>query len=590
MRTMLGKMTWQGGWVVPMGRGWAEFLYTRHLPQLTLRRRLVIFFCLFALMAALCVGAITYWTISSILENRMQAAIRSNLTQVRLAMENSLSNLNHVSQLYSEQGSIGQEMIEFNTMETGYDRVRVLDQITTGINLICFTNPSIGMCAYLPVNTEQGYISNSWFKGPLPPQGLPLLAKYSSISYYGPHMSLDRSSNQVVLSAIRKLNIPGSPEMDVYIETSFNLTKQILQNDMLSEGIRHMMLDNEGKVVYSESADFPLGERLDVSGGDSGNSRGYLWYKSTSNQGWSMATVISDWDYNREKTRWLGQYSLFVLLFLALSAVGALVLWRTLYRPLRRFQEDIIEVERGDLDTPPKAIGIPEFDHIVASLASMKAQIKELFLEVSRKEKMRADLEIEKLRLQINPHFLMNSLNTAHWLAITHGQPQIDHVIQSLNKLLSYNLGKSGAAATLRDELAVLDEYMKLQRVRHDISYTVANPMGDTALDAVLPRFILQPIIENSIRHGIDDAPQIRVDISMEKTRLLIAISDNGPGMDQQMAERMLQGEGFSGQPRMGIGLSYVKRTLDSFYQGRADLMVLSGRGRGLSFLLYIPI
>jgi two-component system sensor histidine kinase YesM len=563
-----------------------NFLH-RIVQPFTLRKRILLIILLFSVAAASIIGTITYYTISSILENKLQTAIKSNLSQVKLAMENAISNLNHVSQLYSEKGSIGQELTAFNNAQAAYDRANLLDQITSGMNLIAFTNPSIGMCAYFPVDNELGYISNSRFKNVLPPQGLPLLAQYYLISYYGPHVSRDRMSNQIVISAIRKLNFPGSPDIYVYIETSFNLTQQILENDMLSEGISHLMLDNSGKVVYTENTDFPNGSTLDVSAADSGETAGYRWYKATSNQGWSMVSLISDADYNREKNRWLDQYLVFVVLFLLFSLFCGFLLWKTVYRPLRRFNDDIKVIEHGDLDTPPERIGIPEYDHIVDSLKSMKTQIKELISEVGRKEKLRADLEIEKLRLQINPHFLMNSLNTAHWLAITKNEPEIDKVIQSLNKLLSYNLGST---ATLRDELAVLDEYMCLQQVRHNISYSVVNNVGEDALDVVLPRFILQPMIENSIRHGINEHPQITIELSMEVNRLLISVSDNGPGMEQETANRMLHEEEAQGLPKMGIGVSYVKRTIESYYGGGADLVVKSEKGQGMTFMLYIPL
>lgn len=568
----------------------ALFSNLKLLQPLSLRKRIIIIILLFATVSAVCLGVMSYYTISLILENRLQSAIRSNLSQVRLSMQNTINNLNHVSQLYSEQGSIGQELADFNVANTGYDRSKLLEQISSNMNLISFTNPSIGMCAYYPVNNELGYISNYRFKDGLPPAGLPLLANYYMISYYGPHISRDRMSDQMVLSAIRKLNFPGSPDIYVYIETSFNFTRQILESDLISQGINHLMVDNNGKVVYSENASFPVGSTIDIEGGDTGTVGTYKWYKSTSNQGWSMVSVISDADYNREKTRWLDQYFVYIILFLGFSLGCGILLWKTVYNPLRRFNDDIKTIENGDLDTPLEQIGIIEYDHIVESLQSMKTQIKELIGEIERKEKLRADLEIEKLRMQINPHFLMNSLNTAHWLAISKGQAEIDSVIQALNKLLSYNLGKSGSSSTLRDELAVLEEYMRLQQIRHNIAYRVTNHVGEDVLDIVLPRFILQPIIENAIRHGMSEKPEINIDISIENSRLQVSVSDNGPGMEQNLADKMISGQMAPGQTGMGIGLSYVIRTLESYYSGTAELTVKSEKGQGLMILLLIPM
>ena len=77
---------------------------------------------------------------------------------------------------------------------------------------------------------------------------------------------------------------------------------------------------------------------------------------------------------------------------------------------------------------------IPEFDFLLGEFSNMQHQIGDLFKEVQQKEKIRADLEVEKLLYQINPHFLMNTLDTVHWLAVMNGQGEIDKLVQSLEQ------------------------------------------------------------------------------------------------------------------------------------------------------------
>src|SRR4029079_11461760 len=116
---------------------------------------------------------------------------------------------------------------------------------------------------------------------------------------------------------------------------------------------------------------------------------------------------------------------------------------------------------------------IPEFDFLLNQFRQMREQIWELFAEVEHNEKRRVDLEVEKLLYQINPHFLMNTLDTVHWLALMNGQNEIDKLVLSLNKLLYYNLGKMGDTSTIGDEIEALKEYLQLQQIRYDFRFEV---------------------------------------------------------------------------------------------------------------------
>lgn len=169
----------------------------------------------------------------------------------------------------------------------------------------------------------------------------------------------------------------------------------------------------------------------------------------------------------------------------------------------------------------------------------MREQIWELFAEVERKEKRRVDLEVEKLLYQINPHFLMNTLDTVHWLALMNGQNEIDRLVSSLNKLLHYNLGKLGAASTINEEIEALKQYLTLQQIRYDFKFDVQMHVDEEVMSMPVPRFILQPLVENSLYHGLSDDGYIRVDVNLTNA-ILISIQDNGSGMSEETIHNLL--------------------------------------------------
>jgi len=260
------------------------------------------------------------------------------------------------------------------------------------------------------------------------------------------------------------------------------------------------------------------------------------------------------------------------------------------YKPLDKFNTEIKSLIQSNSKEHTEYIHIPEFDYLLYQIRSMKKKIWVLYEEIEQKEKRRADLEVEKLLYQINPHFLMNTLDTVHWLAVMNGQEDIDKLVLSLNKLLYYNLGKMGETSTIGDELQALKEYLQLQQIRYDFQFDVDIDVDDSAMSLPSPRFILQPLVENALYHGVSDDGYIRVGIKLAN-ELEITIQDNGSGMSQETIDRLLHDESKeSHKVGMGIGMRYVKRILHTNYGNKASLEIRSEDGKGTTVILRVPV
>ncbi len=372
-------------------------------------------------MIFLGIGVVSYLAITSILTHKINAGIGSNLKQIQLALTNSLSNLNHVSQQLASQGDVGIKLDQFLSTTEPYTKAKLLSDMKSQLNIITFANPGVGLVMYYFENDHQYFLENSGIRADFDPKTLPLIASYSQINYYGPHVSKDRFSNQYVLSVLRKVDLAERDDTYIYIETGFKLTQNVLETDQTSVKTSHLMLDNDGRIAYSEVPDiFPMNAMFG-GGGDnknvSGILDGYVWQKATSNQGWSVISVIPMNEYNQERDDWLRLMLFLLVVFMGITLLLALLLWDSVYRPLAKFDKEIRWIENGNFHSTVALTKIPEFDHLLEQFQRMKKQIVDLFQEVETKEKRRADLEIEKLLYQINPHFLMNTLDTAHWLA-----------------------------------------------------------------------------------------------------------------------------------------------------------------------------
>ena len=146
----------------------------------------------------------------------------------------------------------------------------------------------------------------------------------------------------------------------------------------------------------------------------------------------------------------------------------------------------MIQVGNGSLQEAEQEYEIKEFDDLMHEVEQMKEQIRNLIDDVVEKEKSIQRTEYEKLLYQINPHFLLNTLNSVQWMARMSRQDNITEFVQRLKRLLSYNLGKEGMQTTLRTEIDIVKDYIALEQMRYDfvIEMNVEEALAGTANSA----------------------------------------------------------------------------------------------------------
>jgi two-component system LytT family sensor kinase len=202
--------------------------------------------------------------------------------------------------------------------------------------------------------------------------------------------------------------------------------------------------------------------------------------------------------------------------------------------------------------------------------------------QLGEQEKLLMSARIEALAGQINPHFLFNTLTSISSLVRT--EPETARMlIAKLSSLLRRLLRSRDHFGTLREELESIDEYLDIEKVRFGPNLRVEKEIDPGTLEAIIPSMILQPIVENSIKHGI--SPKVgggRITIRSERRTgvTMIEVSDDGLGMTDEQLRNALHG---------GIGLSNVAERLSVIYGEPSRLKLLSSVGRGTSVQIEIP-
>jgi signal transduction histidine kinase len=191
-----------------------------------------------------------------------------------------------------------------------------------------------------------------------------------------------------------------------------------------------------------------------------------------------------------------------------------------------------------------------------------------------------AQARLQALRMQLNPHFLFNTLNSI--ASLVHDQPQAEQMIEALSDLLRLTLKASDRhEVTLREELQFLDRYLLIEQIRFGERLRVEKQIPAAALDVLVPILILQPLVENAVRHGIESqiAPGvIRLTAERAGRNLRLCVTDNGRGIGTAKNELS-----------EGVGLSNTRARLQELYDGQARLVLKPGTAGGFSAELQIP-
>lgn len=221
---------------------------------------------------------------------------------------------------------------------------------------------------------------------------------------------------------------------------------------------------------------------------------------------------------------------------LLLCIVAAGVMSNYLTAPVKRLSQAMARVEGGDLDVQIESRRRDEFGQLSASFDVMTRQIKEnLDLQVKQQKELN-DSNIAMMQAQLNPHFLYNTLDTIKWVAKAHHVSELATMASGLARILRTSISEA-QFISLSEEISLVCAYMDIQKIRFDgnFSYDVELPLE--LEDCMVPKMIIQPIVENAIIHGLKERENghIFLNVYEEEEVLCIEVYDDGCGMDEMI-------------------------------------------------------
>ena len=324
-----------------------------------------------------------------------------------------------------------------------------------------------------------------------------------------------------------------------------------------------------------------------------GRRQGYtIVVSDVEENGWKIVSCVRTArltaSYNQVTLASILVISLLFLLFYLFSRyfLGQII------TPLHTVVEGMKEMEEGNLTVHVEPAGQSEIRTMIHSFNRMVRELKASIEENEQVQQKKHQAEVRALQSQINPHFLVNTLNSIRFMAQVSKFDGIRKMAEALIKILSCSFRGSISFYTVREELDVLDSYLYLMKIRYSDGFEVVYDIDETCLDCKVPRLILQPIVENSIVHGLaekeDDIGHLTVRLKASGDSLIFTVEDDGRGMTEEEIRQLLTHRERAEGDNTSIGVENVLSRLKLNFGSRYGIRMESQPGQYTKTILTI--
>lgn len=310
----------------------------------------------------------------------------------------------------------------------------------------------------------------------------------------------------------------------------------------------------------------------------------------------SQETNIAPWNVTLYRPHGLIESSIRpiitgVVVAIVLCIIAALVLLKKLsgmlVHEIENLTSNMEKVQEGNLEVEITSNAEDEMGELVRGFGAMVLRLKTLIEEVYESKISLKEYEMKALQAQINPHFLYNTLSIINWKAIEANEQDISKITLALSKFYRTALNRGKNIMSVKDELENVKSYIGIKLMMYDHEFDVDMDIDETIYYYDIPNLILQPLVENSIDHGIalktDGRGLLRITGRMEESLLYLTVEDNGIGMDEERKNQILT------QESKGYGVRNVNERLKLLYGNEYELQLESQIGMGTKAIVRIP-
>ena len=294
----------------------------------------------------------------------------------------------------------------------------------------------------------------------------------------------------------------------------------------------------------------------------------------------------------------ISHFSLFIVVgIVELIRLGSFYYF--IIRPLTIFEKALDLCINDDTDSEDALNKLPRNTWFINRIKVLVAKSSNQKIRENSAIVFDKQAELTALQSQINPHFLCNTLESIRGQALVDGNREIAKMMEALASFFRYSISRRGNFVTLRDELDNIKNYMMIQSYRFNNRFSleiIIEEDDEKAYDYLIPRLILQPVVENSIYHGLEVLPEggkVVIEVTLTENILILTVSDNGKGMDpktlSELNARIRSANMETGGDGTGIALPNIHKRIQLLFGEEYGVNIYSTLNQGTDVEIVLP-
>lgn len=552
-----------------------------------LRYKLAIFYSLFCFLPVMLLFLLSFLQMRSIIDDKEKLNLQSYLQQSVSSMDRTLDGYNSLSDYIAFDRTLAEAFsMEYGTPYEQYE------QLTQKVDPILRSSSYFhGGMQRLTIYTDNGMVKHDTTVAPV--------SEIEETDWYQKtleHPGLNWFVNypEKTLFSARKLAFSGAREgvNILYMDVDYQKLFTPYAETLISEcGL--YITDQEGKLVFEESRFSGKNQNYDLTYSefleqrDRGSADYTILCEQSNTTGWTV------WLYQPvglagESMRPIGVMAGVTILICIFAAVLAYFITSGMVSGrIERLTCLMQEVQEGSMDMQVGSDDRDEIGMLYRGFGSMMKRIRTLINEVYLSKITQKEAELKALQAQINPHFLYNTLSLINWKALAAGEEDISRMTLAMSTFYRTALNRGRNVLQVEAELSNTRAYLEIQSMLHDGDFDYEIEVQPEILQCESLNLILQPLVENAIHHGIEEKTDGRGKISVrgwkEDNCVWFMVEDNGVGMEQKVADKILTMES------KGYGVRNVDERIRLCYGEKYAMKVESVVGKGTKMTIHFP-
>jgi two-component system, sensor histidine kinase YesM len=574
------------------------------IRNINIHKRLVGSFFLLPFIPLLITGTLSYYKSSSAIKSKISTYSVQVVEQVSKNIQRELDIFNNISVDISFLDTVQDTLISYKSMSE-WAKINISFQLNNIIgkklafskdisDILIYTNEKEKISAYdnnylYQLNLKEEYL-DMLLKTASEKKGAvvwsPINSDYEVRTLKTFVNSEDRRNAILLSRQIRALS-DGRPIGSLIMKVKETSFANVYKDIDIGKDADIFIVNSEGVIISSRNTEVEVGKQykdlsliekigeeqkkgMHVFRKTIGKIDYLVAYSMLQNNNWYVVSLIP-YSYLDAETKNIRSYTILIgILCFFFAEVLSQVISRSISVPLMELNKTMKKAMKGNLSVSIVDNNKDEIAEVTSEFNNMLVELQTLVQNVKSEEKQKRIAQFKALQAQINPHFLSNTLNNVRWLARMQNAGNIEDLTTNLIQLLHLSMGKGGELISVREEIEYLKNYISIEEYRYFDKFKVHFDIQEEVYDLFILKFLLQPILENSLIHGIEPMQGqglILIKAYLEAGNLKISVTDNGVGMYADTMNRVLKGDMNTSNTKFnGIGVSNLNERIKLYF------------------------